>query len=69
MTQIKENVAPYNINSIGFNKKDGYFWGYKNGGGIVVRIGYDNNDNREWSYEEFSISELNGFDSVSWRCG
>ncbi len=42
MIQIKDNVAPYNINSIGFNKKDGYFWGYKNGGGIVVRIGYDN---------------------------
>ncbi len=65
MIQIKDNVAPYNINSIGFNKKDGYFWGYKNGGGIVVRIGYDNNDSREWSYEEFAISELNEFNSVT----
>ena len=63
MTSIKNNVSTDNINALGFNKKDGYFWGYNysKSNGTVTRIGMK--DTGDWIAEDFLVSGLNGFKS------
>ncbi|CAA6818517.1 MAG: Unknown protein [uncultured Sulfurovum sp.] len=63
MTSIKNNVSDDNINALGFNKKDGYFWGYNHTtqNGTISRIGMDKQG--DWITEDFLISGLDGFDS------
>ena len=63
MNQLKNNISADNINALGFNKRDGYFWGYNytKQNGTVTRIGYDENGN--WSAEEFLVSGLDNFAS------
>ncbi len=61
MSSVKNNISDDNINAVGFNKKDGYFWGYNHTkrDGTISRIGM--NDQGDWIAEDFKISGLNGF--------
>ncbi len=63
MTSLKENISNDNINAIGFNKKDGYFWGYNytKQNGTVTRIGM--NSQGDWVTEDFLVDGLDGFKS------
>jgi len=63
MTQIKDNVSSDNINALGFNKKDGFFWGYNysKNNGTITRIGYD--ESGDWSSKDFLIAGLEEFAS------
>ena len=63
MSLVKNNITNDNINSLGFNKKDGYFWGYNHTkqDGTITRIGMNNHGN--WISEDFKVSGLNRFDS------
>jgi len=63
MNLLKSGVSVDNINALGFNKKDGYFWGYNytKQNGTITKIGYDENGN--WSSEDFLISGLDNFAS------
>jgi len=64
MVEIKADVAGDNINALGFNKKDGFFWGYNHTlqNGTLTRIGMDPNQ-EEWVAENFSVEGLSDFDS------
>jgi len=61
LTLLRDDISTDNINALGFNKKDGYFWGYNytKSNGTIVRIGYD--ENGEWEAKEFFIEGLDGF--------
>ncbi len=63
MTSVKEDISNDNINALGFNKKDGYFWGYNytKQNGTVTRIGM--NSQGEWVSEDFLVEGLAGFKS------
>ncbi len=63
MNLVKNNISDDNINALGFNKKDGYFWGYNytKQNGTVTRIGM--NSQGEWVSENFLIDGLSGFKS------
>ena len=63
MVSIIEGISNDNINAVGFNKKDGYFWGYNHTkkDGTIAKVGMSNSGN--WIAEYFKINGLNGFDS------
>jgi len=63
MVPVKVDVSNDNINSVGYNKKDGYFWGYNHTkqNGTVTRIGM--NSSGDWVAEDFIVEGLAGFDS------
>jgi hypothetical protein len=58
-----ESISQDTINSQGYNKKDGYFWGYNQSkkDGTIAKIGL--NSNGKWITKEFKIDELNEFSS------
>ncbi len=58
-----ESISDDTINSEGFNKKDGFFWGYNQTkkDGTVVKIGM--NPSGKWATKEFKIEGLDGFSS------
>ncbi len=63
MHPIKLNASNDNINAVGFNKKDGYFWGYNytKQDGTVTRIGMDSQG--DWVSKDFKVNGLEGFKS------
>lgn len=63
MVTAIEDISMDNINAVGFNKKDGYFWGYDytKHDGTLNRIGM--NSTGQWVAEEFKIEGLDGFSS------
>ncbi|NOZ89674.1 MAG: LamG domain-containing protein [Epsilonproteobacteria bacterium] len=63
MVLAKEDISSDNINAVGFNKKDGYFWGYNytKHNGTLTRIGM--NSNGQWVAEDFLVDGLDGFKS------
>jgi len=58
-----EPISEDTINSQGFNKKDGFFWGYNQSkkNGTITKIGL--NSTGKWSTKEFKIDGLEGFSS------
>ncbi len=56
-------IHTQNINSEGYNIKDGFFWGYNHTkrDGTIAKIGL--NPNGVWATQEFKIEGLEGFDS------
>ncbi len=56
-------IHTQNINSEGYNIKDGFFWGYNHAkkDGTIAKIGL--NPNGKWATQEFKIEGLEGFDS------
>jgi len=58
-----EPISQDTINSQGFNKKDGYFWGYNQTkkDGTITKIGL--NPSGKWATKEFKIDGLDGFSS------
>jgi len=58
-----EPINIQNINAVGFNKKDGFFWGYNydKQDGTIAKIGMLSNG--IWSTEEIKIEGLEGFAS------
>ena len=63
MGTVKADISLDNINAVGYNKKDNYFWGYNysQSNGTITRIGLDNLG--EWIAEDFKIAGLDGFSS------
>jgi len=63
MTTAVEDISQDNINAVGFNKKDGYFWGYNytKHDGTLARIGM--NSSGKWVSEDFKVEGLDGFAS------
>jgi len=63
MVELKNDVASTNVNALGYNKKDGYFWGYNHTlkEGTLTRIG--TNEEGQWVSENFVVPNLQGFDS------
>ncbi len=54
----EENISDGVINAVGYNPKDGFFWGYNNTkqDGTVVQIGLD--ENGTWQGKEYKISGI-----------
>jgi hypothetical protein len=54
----KEDISYNNINGAGYNKKDGYYWGYNysKGDGTISRVGQDSNG--ELVVDHFKIPNL-----------
>ena len=62
MPQVQsEPINIDNINAVGFNKKDNFFWGYNydKKDGTIAKIGLL--PNGKWGTEEFKIAGLDGF--------
>jgi len=63
MVSVQADISLDNINAVGFNKKDGYFWGYNytKRNGTVTRIGMSSDG--KWIAEDFKVDGLNDFKS------
>ena len=63
MVSVVKGISNNNINGVGFNKKDGYFWGYDNSeqNGTIARIGIDSSGN--WVAQYFKIEGLENYAS------
>ncbi|NEW60098.1 hypothetical protein GSY74_02275 [Sulfurovum sp. bin170] len=63
MVPVKADISLDNINAVGYNKKDDYFWGYNHsqGNGTISRIGMDSSG--DWISEDFVVDGLIGFSS------
>jgi len=61
--QLQSSISLHNINAVGFNSKDGFFWGYNHTlhNGTLSRIGM--NASGAWVSENFAIENLEEFDS------